>query len=105
MFVRPFREPLAIVCVALAGFLPTQAFAGQHHAGAVAASRGPAFTFSIGRRSLPVSTSIHMRDFSRVHETMKPLELASPTPAPKPDPTFPSFANPLHRHRMAMVAF
>ncbi len=103
MFVRPFREPIAIVCVAFAGFLPTPTFAGQHHAEAIGAARGPAITFSIGHRALPVSTSIHMRDFSRVHETMKPLELASPTP--KPEPTFPSFANPLHRHRMAMIAF
>jgi hypothetical protein len=103
MFVRPFREPVAIVCIALASFMPTATFAGQHHAETVGASRGPSFTFSIGHRSSNISTSIHMRDFSRIHETMKPLELASPPP--KAEPTFPSFANPLHRHRMAMIVF
>jgi hypothetical protein len=103
MFVRPFREPVAIVCIGLASFMPTATLAGQHHAEAVGASHGPSFTFSIGRRSLPISTSIHLRDFSHMHETMKPLELA--TPAPTPEPTFPSFANPLHRHRMAMIVF
>lgn len=104
MFVRPFREPLAIVCVTLASMsTPTATFAGQHHAETIGASRGPAITFSIGRHSSPTSPSIHLRDFSHMHEPMKPLEL--PSPAPRSEPTFPSFANPLHRHRMAMIAF
>jgi hypothetical protein len=103
MFVRPFREPIAIVTIAIASFVPTVACAGQHRAQPFGASHVPAFTFSIGHRASPVSSSIHLRDFSHAHEPLKTFEIA--TPPPKAEPTFPSFANPLHRHRMAMIAF
>jgi hypothetical protein len=106
MFVRPFRAWVAMASVALAGFFPTAALAGRHHAESIGASRAPAITFTLGRHSSPISTSLRLRDFSHIHETIKPLELAPPQPpTPKAEPTFPSFSNPLHRHRMAMIAF
>jgi len=103
MFVRSLSTAVAIFGVAGASFLPAETIAAEHHAGAIGASHGPSITFSLGHGSSSTSSSIHLRDFSRLHEPMKPFEVASP--APKPVPTFPSFANPLHRHHMAMIWF
>jgi hypothetical protein len=103
MFERSRGIAAAVLGVFVGVLLAAPCAAAERHERPGAAEHGPTFTFSIGHGSGSTSGSIHLRDFSRQRETIKPLEL--PSAVPKPEPTFPSFTNPLQRHRMAMIAF
>jgi len=103
MFERSRRIAAAVSGVFVVALLAAPCAAAERHERPGAVGHEPTFTFSIGRGSSSTSGSIHLRDFSRQRETIKPFEL--PSAAPKPEPTFPSFTNPLQRHRMAMIAF